>query len=373
MARVVLLTNMLPPYRLPLYEAIAAGVDSLEVVLSTPSEPNRDWPVEWGSLDVATQRCITIPRRWRHPQGFEETVYVHLPVDTIPRLWRSRPDCVISSEFGMRTLQAFLYCLVRPQTRLIIWANVSESTEHNRGKLRQGLRRFLAGKADAVLVNGESGKRYLRQFDIPEAKFFLAPYSTDAALFEDISIQRPSTQTRRLLSVGQLSARKGIADFCDVVREWAANNPNNKLELTLAGTGPDLDRISGTTNPPNLDLRILGHVEYQDLPELYSKNDIFVFPTLADEWGLVTNEAMAAGLPVLGSVLAQSVDELVDDGVTGWRFDPSDRIDAASALARALEATDEQLVAMRHAARQAALELSAPNVASNVVAAVSSE
>ena len=56
------------------------------------------------------------------------------------------------------------------------------------------------------------------------------------------------------------------------------------------------------------------------MAEVYAKASLFAFPTLADEWGVVVNEAMAAGLPVLGSIYSQAVEELVEDGVSGWVF-----------------------------------------------------
>ena len=52
------------------------------------------------------------------------------------------------------------------------------------------------------------------------------------------------------------------------------------------------------------------------------KVGVLVFPTLADEWGLVVNEALAAGVPVLGSLYSQAVEELVRDGENGWTFRP---------------------------------------------------
>ena len=57
---------------------------------------------------------------------------------------------------------------------------------------------------------------------------------------------------------------------------------------------------------------------------MYGSCDIFVFPTLADDWGVAVNEAMAASLPVLGSVYSQAVEELVRDGVNGWVSRPDD-------------------------------------------------
>jgi glycosyltransferase involved in cell wall biosynthesis len=68
---------------------------------------------------------------------------------------------------------------------------------------------------------------------------------------------------------------------------------------------------------------------------------------LADEWGLVVNEAMASGLPVLGSLYSQAVQELVEDGVTGWTFHPDRADEMYTAVDRALSTGEDRLEEMR--------------------------
>ena len=71
-----------------------------------------------------------------------------------------------------------------------------------------------------------------------------------------------------------------------------------------------------------------------------------MFPSLADEWGLVPIEAMASGLPVLGSVLAQSVEAEVTEGRNGWIFDPHDSKSMDDAIGRALSCSRPKLIEM---------------------------
>ena len=101
----------------------------------------------------------------------------------------------------------------------------------------------------------------------------------------------------------------------------------------------------------------LGNVAYQALPEIYGRAGIFVFPTLADTWGVVVNEALAAGLPVLGSVSGQAVSELVIDGQNGWTFHPDHPGSMAAALERCLETPTTTLDDMRRHARRTAMQL----------------
>ena len=96
---------------------------------------------------------------------------------------------------------------------------------------------------------------------------------------------------------------------------------------------------------------VLPSQEPRAMAAVYAQADAFVFPTCADEWGVVVNEALAAGLPVLGSIHSQAVEELCADGETGWLFDPEDASTVLAALDRALAASGEELAAMGARAR----------------------
>jgi hypothetical protein len=89
--RIALLTNFIPPYRIPVFQEIAGRVASFRVLVSTLMEANRHWAVDFGRLEVVVQRNLTLRRTWRHPSGFEETVYLHFPWDTLWQLLATGP------------------------------------------------------------------------------------------------------------------------------------------------------------------------------------------------------------------------------------------------------------------------------------------
>lgn len=368
--RVVLLTNFITPYRLPLYQALAARIPEFEVLISTPMEPNRSWQPKWDGLNVTVQKNLTLQRKWRHPHGFTEDLYVHIPYDTLWLLQQKQPEVIISGEMGFRTLQAAIYQKFHPETRLILWATVSEYSEQGRGKLREILRRWLVPQADAVLVNGQSGARYVRKFGIKDEQIFLAPYTTDITPFLALPLAKDAQQAYRLLYVGQLVERKGIEPFLSALTRWCQAHPDRKIEFWLVGDGPLRSTLEGLSIPGNLSLRFLGNVAYDQLAEIYSACGIFVFPTLADEWGLVTNEAMAAGLPVLGSLYSQSVEELVTEGKTGWTFRADRDAEMDAAIERVLTTPLNVLEQMRSAGRDRICHLTPEFVADGIVKAI---
>ena len=313
-AKVVLLTNFVAPYRIPMLEAVAVRVGDLRVWVSTLMETNRPWRPEWGSLRIEAQRSMAFQHLGRHPHGYTEREIVHLPYDTLLRLRRERPDIVVSAEFGARTVQAALYCTAS-STPLVIWATVSESSEKGRGRARRLLRRALLPRADAVLVNGCSGARYVRALGAPADRVVMVPYTS--ALPGIAAGDSGRREARRLLYVGQLIERKGIVPFIVALGRWGRRHPAEQVTLELVGDGPEAVRLARVPLPGNVTVRCSGTVVYEQITGAYARAGLFVFPTLADEWGLVVNEAMAAGLPVLGSVYSQAVEELVRDGVSG--------------------------------------------------------
>jgi glycosyltransferase involved in cell wall biosynthesis len=142
------------------------------------------------------------------------------------------------------------------------------------------------------------------------------------------------------------------------------------VEFWIAGEGPLHAQISSFPGPPNLSVRLLGHLDYDRLPGVYAQTGILVFPTLADEWGLVVVEAMAAGLPVLGSLYSQAVEELVVSSQNGWTFKPDEPQSFRDALNLALTAQSVQLSEMAACARQRVVRLTPADMASAMMAAI---
>ncbi len=153
--RIVFLTNFIPPYWRPVLVALSARLSAMRVLVSTRMEANRNWDVDWTDLDVVIQKTITFNGRWRHPAGFREPIYVHLPIDTVRQLKQFGADVVISGEMGSRTVLAVAYRKLHPKSKLIVWADVAESTEQGRGWVRGALRRALRSYVDASLYWAE--------------------------------------------------------------------------------------------------------------------------------------------------------------------------------------------------------------------------
>lgn len=348
--RVALLTNFVPPYRSPLFRLLARRFEAFRIFISTRMEPNRHWEPDTDGLDIEVLRGFTLNRTERHPHHFSNPVFVHLPIGAVVALRHMQPDVVVSSQLGLASLLAAAYCTFRAESALVLWLTLSEVSELGRGWFRGIVRRWLIARADAVMVNGESGARYARSLGMADEKIFRVYQAVDNAAFAHAR-ERPRGAGRRLLFVGSIEPRKGLTPFLNHLSRWANNHPSRSIELRVAGSGESLTP-SGGDFPVNLVVREIGEVPYERMPSIYADASLLLFPTLADEWGLVVNEALAAGIPVLGSRYSQAVEELIEDGVTGWTFRPDHEAECRDAIERALEASNDELDRMRGACRE---------------------
>ncbi len=360
--RIVVLTHYLPPYVARVLFHIAQQVQDFRVLLSIDQEPNRQYGIAWDGLQVEVQKSWMFRRPWKHQSGFTDELYIHVPYDTLSQLRRARPDIVFSYELGFRSLISALYCKTHGK-RLAVCVCVSEHTEQGRGWLRGLLRRIILRSAHAVTYNGPSCRRYLERFGVPANKLFHFPYATSDQFNYEGSVPRSAPASHRLICVGQLSERKGVLPMVDGLVEYCQARPEQTLEIDLVGTGPLEDHLRRLETPSNLRLRLLGHLDYQQLQKAMAEVGVLIFPTLADEWGLVVNEGLQAGLPVLGSKYAQACTTLIEEDRNGWIYRPDHPNELHAKLDRMFGCSEQQLNDMRVHAQQAVAEITSGKVA----------
>ena len=262
---------------------------------------------------------ISIARTWVHPQGFREPNPVTLVRGVRRHLVQLQPDVIIAADLSIRVLQALVYARLRRPSRrprVFSWARVSEHSERGRGRVQGYLRPWLLGATDGVIANGHSGVRYLEGIGVEARKIHQIFQATDPRVVGLSSVK--AHVPLRLLFVGRLVELKGLS----LLLEEMAKASKPDVILRIVGVGPQLAALQQQALRLKLNVVFAGYCQGAELGAQYAESDYFVFPSLSDEWGLVINEALASGLPVLGSVYSQAVNELIHDGVNGWLFRP---------------------------------------------------
>ena len=361
---VVFLVNFVAPNLIAVMQQLARRVEKLTILSSVEMETNRDWQTDWDGLNVIVQKTWTITRETKHPSGFQETNYIHLPLDTIRQLRRLDPHVVISLEMGARSIQSWIYCrFIRRRSTHVLSVYASQRSEAGRGVIRNWFRKRLIRRATWVTHNGPSCRRLLIRYGADPDRMSAWDYAadprkrtvsnsdTDDPLPDQIQSNRfQFADSIRLLTVGQLSQRKGVTDALRQVSRFASTHPDQPITWNLVGDGPLKEEIESTSTPANLHIVLQGHLGVREIASAYASGDVLLFPTLADEWGLVVDEAMASGMPVIGSCHSQAVETLIEHGVSGWIYDPEEESSLQHVLHEILQLPRESVMTISTAA-----------------------
>lgn len=366
--RVALLTNSLSPHSLPICEYINRAVGKFQAFLSADADSYHNFPKPQASFPITVQRSFNRLRLPRRAYGYWQQSELHVPYDTYAQLRAYDPHLILSVQLGMRTAMAVLFRRRRPSVKLILWATLSLHTEARRHWLRRLLRRWIVQSIDGAFVNGRQGEEYLRRLGYT-GPVETVPYAIEEADFGG-DLFRPHQGLYRLIYAGQLVPQKGLREFCGTLNRWCSLHPAVQIKLKLVGDGPEARVIRAMQLVPNFEIALLGTMTQERLATEYHGADMMAFPTLGDEWGVVVNEAMIAGLPVLGSIFSQAVAELVRDGETGWTFDPQDAPSLWAAMDRAFTTGILRLEEMSARAREDIAKVSPEIIGELAVAAM---
>jgi glycosyltransferase involved in cell wall biosynthesis len=353
--RAALLTNILPPYRMPVYHDLAGTPGwRWRFFTNAATEVGRSWRVDSGDLDVEQVRSFSFRRRFAFRRQGDQVVTAYLPLGLLGALRRFEPDVVVSAELGARTLLALLYCRVFG-VPLVIWSYHSRVSSSVGGRSLQTFRRLLLSCADAVVGMGAEARRVLSDFGVPSERIFDAPNAHDRDGLEKALADADSGALRTLqqagggrehyrehvaLVVGRLVHAKGIEPLFD---SWDDLPPSVRGRWTLlfVGDGPLAPRVQSASRSRSTgEIFLIPAVQPEELAAYYAAADLLIFPSLGDPWGLVVNEALACGLPVLCSSRAGCATDLVLPGRNGWIVDPLETPKLTATLLEALDHPD---------------------------------
>lgn len=190
--------------------------------------------------------------------------------------------------------------------------------------------------ADYISVPTNFVKQTFIEKGIHESKIFVNPYGVDLNIFKQPhKIIEPDKIT--ILFTGMFSIRKGAVNFLKIVDHF---KDDDRISFMLVGGIEDI--IMPLLNPYLESKKVLfqTYVKQNQLPEYYSKADIFLFPSIEEGLGMVQLQAMASSLVVLSSHNA-GAGMLIEQGVSGFIFDPFNIQDYVSTIEYLVESPSE--------------------------------
>lgn len=263
----------------------------------------------------------------------------------VDRLFREltmfSPDAVAVPGYSEPFSLAVL-CKCRTLGIPVILMSDTHAGSIRKNAVREAAKRKLMSLYQAALVAGSPQAEYLRELGFPQQSIALGYDVIDNGHFASsrtvaaLPLIRDDIQRPYFFCCSRLVEKKNLPVLIDAFVRYRSEANSHAWDLVIAGDGPLRPALERriTASPVASNIHLIGHKTYEELPRLYQHAGAFVLPSAVDEWGLVVNEAMAAGLPVLISENAGCSRDLVADGVNGFTFDPANSHGLATLMQR---------------------------------------
>jgi glycosyltransferase involved in cell wall biosynthesis len=335
--KLVIVTEIIAPYRIPVFNALAQRPEiDLHVIFLSESDPAlRQWLVYKEEIKFP----YDVLPSWRQRFG-KYNILLNRGMHS--SLSRIQPDVVVCGGYNYPASWTAARWAKAHRVPFLLWTESTAFDLRRRYRVVEFIKKRFLKMCAAFVVPGKSSLHYLQDLGIPAERIATAPNAVDTTLFSKLAEAARHSESqvrarhrlpaRYFLYVGRLVKAKGVFDL---LHAYSQLNPEirSSVGLVLVGDGSDrqqLVELAANITPGTI--QIPGFAHREQLSEIYALADGFIFPTHSDPWGLVVNEAMACGLPVLATTVAGCTLDLVQDGWNGFVVPPRDPTRLAAAM-----------------------------------------
>jgi glycosyltransferase involved in cell wall biosynthesis len=343
--RVVAFLNTPAPYRAFEFDRLSrelAGVMQFHLLLMERSFADMSWTDDLPK--VATWEVMPL-LEWKMLRRIPGLRRVNLGV--VRFLERARPDAVLLHGYDAPSLWTALRWARRNHRGVLYRCDSNGPEERSRKGLwrttiKAPVLRWFFRKIDAFLPIGSANEDYLRLYGARDSTFFRTGIQVDTEFYRKTAEEERArgmplraalgiTQRRVVLYVGRFVPQKGILDLLAAYQRILTEFGD--VGLLLVGDGPLRGEIEARCAGIRSSVHLPGFLQPADVARVYGIADVFVLPSRHEPWGLVVNEALAAGLPVIASNRVGAAADLVVPGVSGEQF-PAENVDVLTECLR---------------------------------------
>lgn len=319
--RLAVVTGLPTPYREPIFAELAnrPGID-----LSVFYAAEKHDDVGWQDDSNTTRPYRHVFLRNSMPQfGRRWPLVGYLSLGLPRALADFQPDYFIV--YGYNQLSQWLAFRYATQHG-VPFALRSDSNIHldrsttTQSNIRRWLLRRLVRRAHAVLPVGIANREYWMRYGARPEQVFMSPFAVDNERIASLTHRSDEFATKRLRLgyIGRLLPRKGVDLLIDAFEEVA---PTMDAELVIIGDGPERQSFQIRQSAEMAKrTQWLGRLSNAEAISHLANLDALILPSRHEPWGLVVNEAMAAGVPVVAHRHVGAALDLVRHGETGWIF-----------------------------------------------------
>jgi glycosyltransferase involved in cell wall biosynthesis len=300
MNTIALITNIPAPYRERLHELIAERFpNSYTVIYCAELEADREWKFNFGNYNR-----IFLSK-------FNKAT-VHNNRRVWGELKKLNPDVVITGGFYPTMLYAFTWCVLNRKKHLVFTDGTLRSESHL-SMIHRLARKIVFSRTKAFIGVSEGSRALYKSYKVGNDRFFRSYLCVDNSRFKRTPLAEKKYE---LMFSARFIELKLPFFFIEIARQ--VKERLGYCRVLILGSGGLKDEIFRKLDEYGIEYDYPGFVENQLLPEYYAKAKIFMFPTKNDTWGVVANEAMAAGVPVITCENAGVAHDLVVHEENGY-------------------------------------------------------
>ncbi len=325
----MIINNILTPYIIPLFNVLGKlGGIELQVIFLSENDKNRAWEIYQDEI----QFSYKILRNFRFFIGrVDAPIYFHRGLWSELRKFRPEAICICGYHYAA-TWEVLFYSHYF-QKRTILWAGSTLSSGSFHNSLTDWYKQLVIPRFDAYITYGTAAQEQILHYGANPEKIVLGCNTVDVKFFmseaEKFRMQMDKIFLERfppknILYVGDLIPRKGIDVLIRAFEKIQLIRDGN-TGLIIVGGGPERRNLISYVERHRIrNIFFENFVQKRDIVKYYAAADVFVLPSYKEVWGLVVNEAMSCGLPVVCSRYAGATRDLVVEGKNGFSFDPYD-------------------------------------------------
>ena len=339
--------------------------DSLLVIQIASIEKSR---ANLGNLDTSIHQY---PYKLLH-EGVLEDVGLWQRISGIIKAIRTfKPDIVnLTGYYDFASWAVLFYCKISNIKTIL--SNESTADDHARNKLKEFLKSLIIKQFDGYFNFGTLSKNYLLGLGVKPEKMLVNRNCVDNKalknIYQNCLPQRINRQkalnlvSKNFIFVGRLIDYKNLFFFLEAFG-IAQSESNEDWGVIILGDGEQKEDLQQFVKEKNVrHISFQQGVSWQQVPEYLALSDVLVLPSYSEPWGLVVNEAMACGLPIIVSEKCGCAIDLVKNGENGFLFSP-DNIEQLTLILRKFMNQEVDLERMGELSEKIIQEYSPENVA----------
>ncbi|EGT2191091.1 glycosyltransferase family 4 protein [Clostridium perfringens] len=331
--KIAIVTNILTPYRIFFYKKLNEYLLNknikFKVYVMSETESNRNWYYDQYKTDFTELLEKKI--------SYNDNIFINK--DVKKKLKEFSPNIIIAAgAYQMPTILYLMYLKKKLNFKLIFWSESNLIKKENltgfKKRLREIIRNTTYKKFDGFWYSGKFSKEFIEKYSRKNTELYFLPNLIDNSLYSNVIniknnnydnlIEKYNINKNKTVFIcpARLSPQKGILEFLNLLKNC---KNKNKASILIAGDGELYDEINSfIIENKDIDVRLIGYKEQDEIIELYSIANFFLLPSIEDPNPLTCIEALWSGLPLLISSHVGNSPEVLINEKNGYLFDYND-------------------------------------------------